>query len=222
MDLDGMHKIKVFLVVDQAVVRKGMALIVETAEDMEVVGEAADGVRAAEEVGSLRPDVVLMDLMMPGISGIDATRRIVESVPGVSVLMCTIFERDDLLSRSFEAGAKGYVPKTASVDDLLTAIRTVYSGNVFIHPLMVTNLLEGYLARLKGHVAGDPYKKLSARERQVLPMIAEGRSAENIGESLHISPHTVQTYRQRIMKKLGVHSAAELLKYALRRGIIQL
>ena len=125
--------ITVFLAEDQEVVCRGISLILETADDMEIVGEASDGLTAVEEVASLLPDVVLMDLEMPGISGIDATRRIVETVPGVSVLMCTIFERDDPLSRSLEAGAKGYVPKTASVDDLLTAIRTLHSGGVFIH-----------------------------------------------------------------------------------------
>lgn len=216
------NMITVFLAEDQEVVRRGISLILETADDMEIVGEASDGLTAVEEVASLLPAVVLMDLEMPGISGIDATRRIVETVPGVSVLMCTIFERDDLLSRSLEAGAKGYVPKTASVDDLLTAIRTLHSGGVFIHPFMTPKLVDAFLSRVRGQPAGDNYEKLSARERQVLPLIADGRPVSEIGQALHISPHTVQTYRQRIMQKLGVHSGTELLKYALRRGIVRL
>ena len=215
-------KIRVFLAYDQELVRRGIALILGTAHDMEVVGEAHDGLKAVDEVAHLRPNVVLMDPELPGISGIDATRQILDATPGVSVLMCTIFERDDLLSRSFEAGARGFLPKAANVDDLLSAIRTVHLGGVIIHPSMATKLLHDYVARLKGRQDGDPYEKLSAREREVLPMIADGRSPSEIGEALHISPYTVQTYRQRIMRKLGVHSATELLKYALRRGVVHL
>ena len=212
--------IGVFLAEDHEVVRQGIALLLEGAEDIDVVGEASDGWQTGEGVRRVRPDVVLMDIDMPGLSSIDATRRIVKASPEVSVLILTIYAREDLLSRSLEAGARGYVPKVASVDDLLTAIRTVHSGEVFIYPSMTTKLVDGYLRRMRE--GEEPYGKLSVRERQVLPMIAEGRTVHAIASSLHISPYTVQTYRQRIMQKLDIHSGTELLIYALRRGLIHL
>lgn len=214
--------IGVFLAEDHEVVRQGIALLLEGAEDIEVVGEASDGWQTVEGVRRVRPDVVLMDIDMPGLSGVDATRRIVQASPEVSVLILTIYAREDLLSRSLEAGARGYVPKVASVDDLLTAIRTVHSGEVFIYPSMTTKLVDGYLRRMREGEGDDPYGKLSVRERQVLPMIAEGRAIHDIASELHISPYTVQTYRQRIMQKLDIHSGTELLIYALRRGLIHL
>ena len=215
-------KIGVLLAEDHTLVRHGIALVLERASDIEVVGETSDGPRTVEEAGRLHPDVVLMGIGMPGLSGIDTTRRIVEAGPDVSVIILTSYARQDLLSRSLEAGARGYLLMAASADELLTAIRTVYAGEVFIYPPMATMLVGDYLKRLRGGHGDDPHEKLSVRERQVLPMFAEGGTTHDIADSLHISPYTVQTYRQRIMKKLGVHSSTELLIYALRRGLVHL
>ena len=142
--------IDVFLAQDHEVVRKGIALLLERAEDMPVVGEASDGWQTVEAVRKLCPDVVITDIDMPGLSGLDATRRIVQASPEVSVLILTVYTREDLLSRSLQAGARGHVPKAASVDDLLTAIRTVHAGQVFIYPSMTTKLVDGYLRRMRG------------------------------------------------------------------------
>ena len=215
-------KITVFLADDDTLVRQGIALMLEQASDVEVAGEAGDGWRTLEEVDRLRPDVVLMDIDMPGLSGIEATKRITQANPDVSVIMLTVYARQDLLSRSLDAGAKGYVLKAAGVDELLAAIRTVHAGDVFIYPAMATRLVGDYLKRLRGGESDDPYEKLSAREREVLAMLAEGRAVNNIAEELHVSPYTVQTYRQRIMHKLDVHTATELLLFAIRRGLVSL
>jgi two-component system response regulator NreC len=222
MDERAPNNIGVFLAEDHVVVREGIALILESADDMTVVGEAGDGWQTVEGVQRSRPDVVLMDIDMPGLSGIDATRRIAETCPEVPVIMLTVYEREDLLSRSLEAGAKGYVLKTAGVDELITAIRTVHSGDVYIHSPMTTKLVGDYVNRLRGGQGDDLYEKLSARERQVLPMLAEGRTVKEIGDVLRVSPYTIQTYRQRIMQKLGIHRSNELLMYALRRGLVHL
>ncbi|MBI4202395.1 MAG: response regulator transcription factor [Chloroflexi bacterium] len=214
--------IRVFLVDDHVVVRRGIARIVQGEDDMEVVGEAGDGGEAVQAVLRLRPDVVLMDIGMPTVSGIDAARQIHEAVPDSRVLMLTVYDQEDILFRALQAGASGYVLKGATVDEVLRAIRTVYAGEVFIHPSMTAKLVRDYLNRLQSGDAQDESAKLSAREREVLPLLAEGLANQEIAQRLHISPYTVQTYCQRIMEKLDLHSRTELLKYALRKGLIRL
>ncbi len=215
-------KIRVFLADDHTVVRRGISRMVQEEADMEVVGEAADGDEAVEAIQKLLPDVVLMDIGMPGTSGIEATRQITQTAPEVRVLILTVYDRDDLLFRALQAGATGYVLKGAEVDDLLQAIRTVYSGEAFVYPRMTTKLVRDYLRRLQSGEGQDTYEKLSAREREILPLLAEDRTNQGIAEMFHLSPFTVQTYRQRIMQKLNLHSRSELLRYALKRGIISL
>lgn len=218
----GGQKIRVYLADDHTIVRRGIARLLDEEADMEVVGEAGDGTEAIQGVQQLRPDVVLMDIGMPGLSGIEATRQIVQTVPGVQVLILTVYDQADLLFRALQAGAAGYVLKGADMDDLLRAIRTVHSGEVFIHPQMATRLVQDYLKRLESGEGQDQYEKLSGREREILPMLADDLMNREIAEVLHISPLTVQTYRQRIMQKLNLHSRSELLKYALRKGLIRL
>ena len=163
-----------------------------------------------------------MDIDMPGLSGIEATRRIAESVPSVSVLVLTAHDREDFLFQALQAGALGYVLKTIQVEDLMSAIRTVHSGEVFIYPRMATMLVDDYVKRMRADGDNDPYGKLSTREREVLPMLADGATNHEIADHLHLSPNTVQTCRQRIMRKLDLHSKTELLKYALRKRLISL
>ena len=170
----------------------------------------------------MRPDVALIDMDMPRASGLEVIEKIVGHVPDVSVLILTGYDREDLLFQALRAGALGYLLKGANVEEILKAIRTVHSGDAFIHPSMATKLVGDYLRHTSASGGKDHYQGLSAREREVLPLLAEGRTNEYIASLLYISPYTVQTYRQRIMKKLDLHSRTELIKYALRMGIIKL
>ena len=217
-----MSKIRVLLADDQPIVRRGIALLLREQTDIEVVGEAGDGWEAVESAQWLRPDVVLMDVDMPGLSGLDATKRILESLPRVAVLILTIHDREEFLFQALQTGALGYVLKSVDVDELMAAIRTVHAGDVFIYPRMATMLVGDYLKRMRTGAGDDPYERLSTREREVLPMVANGLTNHEIADTLHVSPNTVQTYRQRIMRKLDLHSKIELLKYALRKRLISL
>lgn len=214
--------IRVFLADDHPVVRRGLSLVVSEQDDMEVVGEAEDGMEAVECIRRLRPDVALMDIDMPNLSGIEATKRIAETNPEVAVLILTAYDREDLLFQALQAGAAGYALKMTNSEDLLAAVRTVNSGEVCISPIMATKLVGDYLKRSKNPDDPDTYRKLSSREREVLPLLAEGHTHHAIADLLHVSPYTVQTYRQRIMRKLDLHSGTELLRYALKKGLVSL
>lgn len=223
VDIDVARKIRVFLADAQPVVRSGIALLLQLEEDIEIVGESGDGREVIGSVRELLPDVLLMDIDLSGIDGLDATRQISESVPAVSVLILTASEREDDLSQALKAGASGYMLKRANIEELVGAIRSVHSGETFIYPRMTTKLVADYVRRLNnGNGQQDLYSMLSLREREVLPLLAEGHTNHEIGDLLFVSPYTVQTYRQRIMKKLNLHSGTELLRYALRKGIIKL
>lgn len=223
VDIGVGSKIRVFLADGQSVVRGGIALLLQLEADIEIVGETGDGYEVIGSVRELLPDVLLMDIDLSGIDGLDATRQITESVPAVSVLILTASEREDHLSQALKAGASGYMLKRASIDELVGAIRSVHSGEMFIYPRMTAKLVADYVRRLhNGNGQEDSYSLLSLREREVLPLLAEGHTNHEIGDLLFVSPYTVQTYRQRIMKKLNLHSGTELLRYALRKGIIKL
>ena len=217
-----MTLIRVVVADDQTIVRRGIVLLLQQESGIEVVGEAGDGWDAVECVQRLRPDVVLMDIEMPGLSGLDATKRIPEAVSGVSLLMLTVYDREDYLFEALQAGAHGYLLKTANTEELVGAIRAVHSGEVFIHPRMATKLVDDLLRRIQSERSEDSYQRLSTREREVLPFLAESYTNQDIAEMLHLSPYTVQTYRQRIMRKLDLHSRTDLMKYALRRKIVSL
>lgn len=214
--------IRVFVAEDHPMVRSGISLIIDSQADMEVAGDASDGNSTVAGVCETSPDVVLMDLDMPGISGVEATRRIRELAPETSILIFTGHEQDDLLFSALQAGATGYALKSIKVGDLLSAIRTVYAGEVCISPRMATKLVDEYLKGTNQGESSDPFRKLSLREKEVLPMLAGGQSNVEIANVLQISPYTIQTYKQRIMKKLNLHSGTELLKFALRNGLVSL
>ncbi len=215
-------KIRVFLADDHTIARRGLALIIGQQPDMEVVGEAKDGDKAVEGVLRLRPDVALMDINMPGISGIEATRRITESAPGTSVIIFTVLDGKEFLTEALRAGALGYLLKGAEIEDMARAVRAAHDGEVFIYPRMATKLVQEYLRRATPVRRDSTYQRLSKRQKQVLPLLAENCKIEAIAEMLGVSPYTVRTFLQRIMRKLGVHSRADLVLYALRQGIISL
>jgi two-component system response regulator NreC len=189
---------------------------------MEIVGEAGGGLEAITLAAQLQPDVVLMDLTMPDMSGAEATRRIKETAPQMHVLALTIHEDEAYFFEMLNAGASGYVPKRASPDDLLAAIRVAAAGDVFLHPLVAGALVQDYLRRVQSGVEHESYDGLTRRQREVLTLIAEGLSNQDIAAKLKISVRTVERHRENIMGRLNLHSRTDLVKYALRKGLIQL
>lgn len=215
-----MIKIKVMVVDDHAIVRAGVRLLLESQDDLEVVGEAMDGRQAVEMVRDLKPDVVLMDVAMPGMNGLEATQRIKESFPKVQVLALTMHEDERYFFQILQLGASGYVVKGASPADLLAAVRAVAQGQAYLHPFVAKQLLDDYLKRVEAGEEKDSYDGLSEREREVLRLIAEGKTSRAIADDLVLSVNTVERHRSNIMGKLSLHSRVELIKYAIRKGLI--
>jgi two-component system response regulator NreC len=215
-----MDEIRVLIVDDHALFREGIRLILQNQGTIKIVGEAADGEEAINMARTLKPDIVLMDVTMPGVDGLAATRQIKEDFPETQVLMLTMHESDDYFFRGLSAGASGYVLKEAVSADLIAAIQSVAQGQVFLYPSVAKKLVADYLSRAGTAEARGKYQRLTPREREVLFMIGEGRSDKEIAEQLVISPNTVQSHRWHIMEKLDLHNRAELIKYAIRRGLI--
>lgn len=197
-------------------------MILESQPDMEVVGEAAEGQEAVNKARTLQPEVVLMDIGMPGLNGLEATRLIKRECPEAQVLMLTMHETDDYFFRSLKAGASGYVPKRAASTDLIAAVQAVARGEVFLYPSVAERLVVDYLRRVGTGEEQDSYERLTSREKEILTLIAEGHSDKEIAQQLVVSPNTVQSHRWHIMEKLGLRNRAALIKYAIRRGLIDL
>ncbi len=213
-------KIKVLVVDDHAIVRQGVTMVLETDPDIQVVGEAASGEEAIERVRELEPDVVVMDVGMPGLSGFEATRRIRESHPEVNVLALTVHDDEAYVFQMLQAGAVGYVLKRAGAQDVIGAVKAAQRGEALLHPTVANLLIRDYLARAERGEA--PKDQISGREREILKLIAEGRTSKEIAEMLYLSVKTVQAHRANLMRKLGLHDRVELVKYAIRKGIIGL
>lgn len=211
--------IRILLVDDHAMFRAGIRALVEAGERMKVVGEAASGDEAVDRVRELKPDVVVMDLAMPGSNGLEATRRITALGLDTSILVLTVHAEEEYLVPVVEAGANGYLTKTSADTDLLEAIRVVARGQVFLPPKAATLLLKRYKDAEGDDSAG--LNDLSTREQEVLALTAEGFSSREIGLKLFISPKTVDTYRSRIMDKLGLTHRSELVRFALRVGLLK-
>lgn len=211
--------IRVLLVDDHAMFRAGIRLLVEAEGRMEVVGEASNGDDGVDRARELKPDVIVMDLSMPGSDGLDAVRRITALGLESKVLVLTVHAEEEYLVPVIDAGASGYLTKTSADTDLLEAIRVVARGQVFLPPSAATLLLRRY--RETEGESGPGIQDLSAREREVLALTAEGFSSREIGEKLFISPKTVDTYRARIMEKLGLGHRSELVRFALRVGLLR-
>ncbi len=212
--------IRLLLVDDHAVVRSGLRMLLENERDVEIIGEASSASEAIEATLQLKPNVILMDIGLPDLSGIDATREIKKRVAEVAIVALTIHEDEEYFFKMLEAGASGYVPKRAAPEELLTAIRAAATGQVYLYPslakLLVRDFLDG--GRAPGEQASS---ELTDREQEVLTYLAEGASNEEIAASLVISPKTVARHRENIMRKLNLHSRAELVRYAIRKGIIK-
>lgn len=213
--------IHLLLADDHAVVRSGLRLLLESQPDMVIIGEAENGLDAINKTSVLKPDVVLMDIEMPDMNGIEATRRIKNTHPETAVLALTMYEDDQYFFEMLRAGASGYVPKRAAPDDLVSAIRAVSRGEVFLYPSLAGRLVQDYLQR-NDVEEQEPVGELTPREQEVLKLIAEGLSNAEIAELLVISAKTVDRHRENIMRKLNLHSRVDLVKYALRKGLIDL
>jgi two-component system response regulator NreC len=215
-------QIRLLLADDHAVVRSGLRMLLEAQPDMTIIGEAETGQEAIRRVAELSPDVVLMDIEMPGMNGIEATRRIKANAPASAVLALTMYEDDQYFFEMLRAGASGYVPKRAAPDELVSAIRAVSRGEVFLYPSLAGRLVQDYLRRGPAGEEEPPGDELTPREQEVLTLIAEGLSNNEIADRLVISAKTVDRHRENLMRKLKLHNRVDLVKYALRKGLIGL
>ena len=217
-----MNPVRLLLVDDQEIVRAGLRSLLEGHPEIEIVGEAATGEEAVTLTNQLRPDVALMDITLPDISGAEATRQIKALAEEVNVLALTIHEDEAYFFEMLNAGASGYIPKRASPGDLLAAIHVVAAGEVFLHPIIAGALVQDYLRRVHSGTETDNYSELTPRQREVLTLVAEGGSNKDIASGLSISVRTVERHRENIMKRLNLRSRTDLVKYAIRKGLIQL
>jgi two-component system response regulator NreC len=212
-------QIRVLIADDHTIVRSGVRLLLEGEPDIEVVGEALDGNEALDLVAELRPDVVLMDIAMPGMDGLEATRLIKARWHNVDVLVLTMHRTDDYFFEMLKAGASGYVLKSAETGELVHALRVVARGEVYLYPTMARQLVQDYLVRVGDGSTSDP--SLSPRENEILRLLGKGYGNKEIAEELVISPSTVHTHRSNLMTKLGLSSRRELIQYALKHGLLR-
>lgn len=224
-----MSNIRLMLVDDHQVIRTGLKSFLQTQPDLEVVAEASNGREAIMLALETRPDIVIMDISMPEMDGLEATRQLKEKWPQVTVLALTVHEDKFYFMKMLEAGASGYLTKQAASDELVQAIHTVAKGHIYLQPALARWLLEDYQRLIEspspdkpGEVVAVGLEALSAREREVLEMVAQGLSNYEIGEKLDLSHKTIARHRERIMNKLNMHSRTELVKFAIRTGLISL
>ncbi len=215
-----MRKIRILIADDHGIVRKGLRLQLEQNSAFEVVGEAAEGREAVRMVEELAPDVVIMDIAMPNLNGIQAAAQLLKKNPNIGVIMLSMHSDETYLTRALAAGAKGYLLKENADADLQKAVQAVASGKPFFSPAIATTLLEDYMRELQQRGLHDSYDLLTDREKEILQLLAEGKSNKEVATSLNLSINTVETHRTRLMQKLNVHSAAEIVLYAVRKRII--
>ena len=215
-----MKKIRILLADDHGIVRKGLRLQLEQNSDFEVVGEATEGREAVRLAEELAPDVVIMDIAMPNLNGIQATAQLVKKNPQISVIILSMYSDETYLMRTLAAGAKGYLLKDSADVDLHRAVEVVAQGKPFFSPAIADTLLEDYMRQLQQRGLQDSYDLLTEREKEILQLLAEGKSNKDVAGILNLSTNTVETHRTRIMQKLDLHSTAEIVLYAVRKGII--
>ncbi|MCS7314223.1 MAG: response regulator transcription factor [Bryobacterales bacterium] len=216
-----MSKIRILLADDHAVVRKGLRFLLERQPGMEVVGEASDGREAVRLAAELKPHVVVMDIGMPQLNGIEAAAQIVKQNPQIHVVMLSVHSDESYLLRALTAGAKGYLLKDSAEEDLVRAVQVAAQGKPFFSPVISEKLLEDYMRYLQQRGLKDSYDLLTDREKEILQLLAEGKSNKEVATLLNLSPYTVETHRTHIMQKLNLHNTAEIVLYAVRKGIIR-
>jgi len=215
-------KIRILLADDHTILRSGLVRLLGEESDIEVVGEAGNGREAVQKVQELHPDIVLMDIGMPVMNGMEATKQIKKRDQDVKILVLTMHDNEEYLFQVLQAGASGYVLKKAADEDLVNAIHVVYRGDCFLYPSAAKMVVEDYLDKLKhGQEPTSSFDTLTDREREILTLVAEGYTNREIAESLFISVKTVETHKANIMEKLNLHKRAELVRYAIRKGMLQ-
>jgi len=215
-----MKKLRILLADDHIVMRTGLRALLERQPNLEVVGESENGRETVALAASLRPDVVVMDVGMPVLNGIEATQTIVTQCPTIAVVILSMHADESYVMRALKAGARGYLLKDSGAADLISAIQAVSQNKSFFSPKVSRILAEDYIRVLKQKGAVDSYDLLTSREREILQLLAEGRANKEVATDLNISPYTVETHRSHIMEKLNLHNPAELILYAVRKGII--
>jgi len=215
-----MQKIKVIVVDDHTIVRDGICSLLSLTPDIEVIGEAANGREALEMLKKLMPDVVLMDIAMPIMGGLEATRRIIKEFPRIKVLALTQYDDREYVFPVIEAGACGFISKTAASSELASGVRSVYRGDSFLSPSVARLLVESHQQGASIARIHDPYEQLTDREREILKLLVEGYTTQEIADMLVVSYKTVEGHKTNLMSKLDIHSRTDLVKYALRKGII--
>lgn len=215
-----MTQTRVVLADDHTLIRAGLRMVVDAQPDLTVVGEAEDGRAAVAMAQKLKPDVIVMDIGMPNLNGIEACRQIRESIPDTQIVMLSMHSDEGYVLRALKAGAKAYLLKDSAEADLARAIRSAAAGKSFFSPAVGKVLLEDYMRKLQRTGAEDSYDLLSPREREILQLVAEGNSSKDIANLLDLSVYTVETHRARIMQKLNLRGIPELILYAVRKGVI--
>jgi two-component system response regulator NreC len=216
-----MNKIRILLADDHTVMRAGLRSLLERQPDLEVTGEAGDGAQTVELAESENPDVVVMDIAMPRLNGIEATRQIAAKRPDIAVVILSMHFDESYVLRALKAGARAYLLKDSAEADLISAIRAVCDGRSYFSPAVSKMLLEDYVRQLQEKGEEDSYELLSPREREILQLLAEGRSNKDVANLLNLSLYTVETHRSNILKKLGLHTVPELILYAVRKNLIR-
>lgn len=215
-----MTKTRILVADDHGIVRQGLRFLLERQEDMEVVGEAADGREAVRMAEQLHPGVVVMDIAMPHLNGIDAAAQILRSSPGTRVIILSMYADEEFLVRALTTGIRGYLLKDSADNDLVRAVRAAASGRCFFSPAIAQALAEDYVRQLQHKGLQDSYELLTQREKEILQLLAEGKSNKEVATVLNVSPYTVETHRTHLMQKLNLHNTAEIVLYAVRKKII--
>jgi DNA-binding NarL/FixJ family response regulator len=214
--------IKVFLADDHALIREGLRSVLEAESDIKVVGTAENGRDTLRQVRQLEPDIVIMDISMPGLNGIEATAQLQEAGPSTRVIILSMHHTSEHIFQALKAGAYGYLLKESSGQEIVNAVRKVYSGHRYLSQRIEETVIDAYTQRNQPVPSAGPLEKLGPREREILQLVVEGKSSSRIAETLFISPKTVETYRSRLMKKLGIKDIPSLVKFAIQHGVTSL
>ncbi len=215
-----MNPIRILLADDHTVMRRGLRALLERQAGFDVVGEAADGREAVDTAAAVSPDVAVIDIGMPNLNGIEAARRITEKRPETAVVILSMHADESYVLRALNSGARGYLLKDSPEDDLINAIRAVHDGKAFFSPEISRMLADDYMRQMRQRGVEDSYELLTPREREVLQMLGEGNSNKEVATKLNLSLHTVETHRGNVLEKLNLHSTAEMILYAVRKGIV--